>query len=254
MFWYCNDAQASHAMGLDFTYECLGQNEYRFYLNFYQDCSGTINITAPRYWPSIYLSSLSCNEFIELPLTFNAKPVSVDTVYNTSGGVMNVVPNFEVSAICDEVESTCDDGPYQGVEKFVFTADYTLPKMCNDWKISYSSCCRNEAITNLKAPEYAELYVEALINNTNGICNNAPGFTSLPVPYLCVGQKSFYNHGVFDKDGNDLLFSLINPLTLGGVNIDMRLGHQPNRFEQLIMTSFLINNLDKWSLLLVIKK
>ncbi len=217
-----NQLLASHAMALDFTYECLGQNEYRFYLNFYQDCSGTINITAPLNWPTIYLNAQSCNEFIELPLSLDPQAVSTDTLYDAFGNVRNVIPNFEVSAICDEVESTCGGGLFQGVEKFVFTADYILPKTCNDWTISYSSCCRNDAITNLASPELTELYVEALINNTNGICNNAPTFTSLPVPYICVGQKSFYNHGVFDVDGNDLTFSLINPLTKGAAPIEIR--------------------------------
>lgn len=222
LFLFLNkkEAMASHAMGLDFTYECLGENEYRFYLNFYQDCSGTLNIT--QSIPIMYLSSQSCNELIELNLNFNAQPASMDTIFDAVGSVIRIVPNFEVSAICDEVESTCNDGPYQGVEKFVFTADYTLPKACDDWKISYNICCRNEVITNLRIPGLSELYVEALINNTNGICNNSPTFTSLPVPYLCVGQKSFYNHGVFDKDGNDLKFTLINPLSKGGTEIEIR--------------------------------
>ena len=47
------DAKASHAMGMDLTYVCLGGNTYEFTLNFYRDCAGagapgslTININS----------------------------------------------------------------------------------------------------------------------------------------------------------------------------------------------------------------
>ena len=51
-----------------------------------------------------------------------------------------------------------------------------------------------------------------MIVNTNGLCNNSPTFSSLPVPYLCTGSQNFYNHGVFDLEGNTVVFSLVDPL------------------------------------------
>ena len=34
------EAKATHAMGADLTYVCLGNGQYKFSLQFYRDCNG----------------------------------------------------------------------------------------------------------------------------------------------------------------------------------------------------------------------
>ncbi|RMH00443.1 MAG: hypothetical protein D6706_03935, partial [Chloroflexi bacterium] len=85
--------------------------------------------------------------------------------------------------------------------------------------MSYSLCCRNAAITNLQNPDSEEIYVEATLNNSAAPCNSSPSFTSLPVPYICVNQPFFYNHGAVDVDGDSLVYSLVNPLAAGAAPI-----------------------------------
>ncbi len=197
----------SHAMGLDLTYECLGNNEYEFTLNFYQDCAGLVDLTDP----SLTISSTSCNQILNLDLTEDL-----------------TISGQEVSQICDDENSTCTGGTIQGVEQYIWTGTITLPEECDDWIISFSECCRNDAITNLEDADLYDLYVEALLVNTDGLCNNSPTFTSLPVPYLCINQQNFYNHGVFDVDGNTLQFTLINPMDQGAVDIPYNPGFTPD--------------------------
>jgi len=198
--------QASHSKGVDLTYKCIGNNQYDFLLTFYQDCAGTLDVTTD-VQPKLLISSVKCGYFEEVNLDWLREPAGTD---------------YEVTTLCKAAQSTCKGGPYDGVEKFKFGKKINLPFSCDDWLISYTNCCRNEDITNLVFPENAEIYVEARINNTNGICNNSPTFSGLAVPYMCVGQKSFYNHGVTDVDGNNLQFSLINPMQEGGVPIKIR--------------------------------
>ena len=57
------------------------------------------------------------------------------------------------------------------------------------------------------------------MNNSGGICNASPVFSSLGVPYLCNNVQTNFNFGAFDVDGDSLVFSLANPLTTGGVPI-----------------------------------
>jgi len=213
---------ASHSKGVDLTYNCLGDNKYDFLLTFYQDCSGDLNVLSEPP-PVLLISSVKCGFFQEAVMTFLQQPVKYDTLLNeVTGEIISIEPSYEVTTLCKSLQSSCNGGSFDGVKKFTFGVEFTLPFQCDDWVIAYSNCCRNADITNLIAADLFEIYIEANINNTNGICNNSPTFSALAVPYFCVGQKGFYNHGVADIDNNTLRFSLINPLDAGGVPIQMR--------------------------------
>lgn len=194
------NANASHAVGADLYYECLGGNQYRITLNFYRDCAG---IAAPSTAAdrTVTISSQSCGRSLSLVLT--------KTSFQ------------EVPALCpnQQSQSRCRGGNLPGIEQHIYSGVITLPSQCADWRIGYDLCCRNSNITNLTSPGNRDLYIEATLNNTSGICNNAPIFTTLPVPYICAGQQYFYNHGAVDIDGDSLAFIFINPQDNPGNNI-----------------------------------
>jgi hypothetical protein len=148
-----------------------GGNNYRFTLNFYRDCNG---IDAPDPSASVQLYSASCN----VNATLNLQLQSVT----------------EVSPLCPAQfpNSTCQGGSLPGIEQYVYASNFTLPTLC----------CRNYAITNLYDPGSQNIYAEVLLDNTNGLCNNSPIFTTLPVPYFCANQVFNYNHGAVDIDGD----------------------------------------------------
>ncbi|CAN5177672.1 hypothetical protein BH09BAC1_BH09BAC1_01170 [soil metagenome] len=205
LFFWNTKALASHAVGIDLTYQCLGGNQYEFSVNFYRDCNG---ISAPGS-AFISISSASCG-------------------INTSTSLARV-GFIEVSAICPSQmgSTTCSGGNLPGIQQYTYTGRFTLPANCSDWVIGYSECCRNSAITNLQNPGSQNLYVEAKLNNAGGLCNNSPFFTSLPTPYLCAGQPFFYNHGAIDFDGDSLVYSLIQPRTAPTSNIPYNGGFSP---------------------------
>ena len=188
LFFFCQNLNSTHAVAFDIEYECLGNNQYKIALNFYRDCAGT---SAPSNI-DLSVSSVSCGV--------------KEIVY------LNLVSNKEVSQICGSQinNTTCKGGGYPGIQQYVYEAVYTLPLECSDWLLSYSYCCRNNAITNLNPPDQ-NLYAEALINNTNGICNSSPRFVNLPTPYVCLGEAVSYNHGVNEQDGDSLSYTLIQP-------------------------------------------
>lgn len=195
--FFSNKTQASHAVGIDLTYLCLGGNQYEFTVNFYRDCDG---VSAPSS-AFISISSASCG------ITTSTSLSRVSTV--------------EVSAICPGQlgSSSCSGGNLPGIQQYTYRGNFTLPANCTDWVISYNLCCRNAAITNLQSPGSQSLYVDARLNNANGLCNNSPFFTSLPTPYLCAGQPFFYNHGAIDIDGDSLVYTLVPPRTSATGNI-----------------------------------
>ena len=182
------DANATHFAGGDLTYECIGNNQYVITLTLYRDCDG---------------AGMSTQEFINL--------ISDSCNLNPAGIALPRDTFYEVSQLCDAQlsQSSCNGGTLPGIEVHIYRDTITLPASCVDWVVSWSSCCRNAAVTNL-AINQGSFYIEAGINST--ICNSSPTFTSNPTPYFCAGQCYNYNHGAFDPDNDSLRYAMTCPL------------------------------------------
>ena len=179
IFTFCaNESFASHSMGADFVYECLGSgpngDTVQITLAFYRDCDG---VSAPTS-ASINITS-SCGAYT---LQLAALPLAPAPPGGSPG---------EVSNFCDSLfsQTTCNGGTLPGVIQHLYQGTIVLPP-CADWTIYYSLCCRNTMITNLVNPGSEELYIEATLDNLNAPCNSSPQFSALPVPFICVGTAS----------------------------------------------------------------
>ncbi len=182
----------SHAMGTDITYECVGPNQYRITLSFYRDCSG---IPAPASMIVNYFAP-SCG--------ISQGSYSVSLASQTT---------IEVSPLCPAQinQSRCNGGTLPGVQQVIYSGIITLPAQCSEWVVSYAECCRNTA-NNIQNAQSYDLFAYATINNTGGLCDNSPVFTTLPVPFVCANVPFYYNHGAVDIDGDSLVYELIQPL------------------------------------------
>ncbi len=212
------NAQATHAMGMDLTYSCIGNDQYRVTLTFYRDCNGispqpnnVVNWTGSCGTGSITLSNPTVEEITP------SCPGIVGSACNGGNGIF-------------------------GIEKYTYEGILTLPSNCSNITLSNTICCRNGAITTLNTPLSDRIYIEANLSNSN-LCNNSPIFTNNPVPFGCVGQPVFYNHGATDVDGDSLSYSFVdcyssanvpvgygagfsatNPLAATGLTIDPNTG------------------------------
>ena len=182
-------SKASHTMGADLTYQCLGGNTYKITLSFYRDCIG---IAAPVN-PLVKINSASCGQSLNV------------TCYARAGTGQEVTP------ACSSSVTTCNGGSFTGIQEWIYDGIITLPMQCTDWVFSYNLCCRNAAITNITNPGTNTFYIYATLNNTISPCNSSPTFSNKPVPFLCVGQQYCFNHGANDADGDSLSYSLITP-------------------------------------------
>ncbi|MFN8298744.1 MAG: gliding motility-associated C-terminal domain-containing protein [Chitinophagales bacterium] len=183
-----NQASASHIMGSDISYRCLGGNTYEVSVTIYRDCSG---IAVPTSIP-VEVSSSCGTQTVTCPLD-------------------NSLSGQEVSQLCPTAVSTCQGGSLPGVEVYVYVGQVTIQPNCGLYTFSYSDCCRNPD-NNLVNPTSAGFSVTATLNSNLVNCDNAPAFTSLPVPYFCLGQQVNYSHGAIDDDGDSLVYTLIPPV------------------------------------------
>ncbi|PCH91094.1 MAG: hypothetical protein COB85_09575, partial [Bacteroidetes bacterium] len=198
------DARASHGVGTELTYTCLGGNDYLFTLNYYRDCSGSAMASSQ----TITIASASCGLTSTLMLS-------------------QVGPPEDISPICPSALSTCAGGTEPGVEKYTYQSTFTLPSNCPDWMFSFDQCCRNGDITNLVTPTSQSVYIRSMLNNSSGICNNSPIFTTSPAPYICDSQQINYNISAFDPDGDSLYYTLVNALGATGTALTYVTGYSP---------------------------
>lgn len=214
-----NTANATHSMGLDLTYACTGNNTYEVTLTFYRDCNG---ISAP-----------------------NAPMVQWTAACGSGSIPMSQQSMVEITPSCPGIVGTACNGGFgiYGIEEYTYVGVVTIPPGCTDVTLSFTHCCRNHAITTLANPGSENIHVETKIGDGD-LCNNSPIFTNKPVPFGCIGQPVFYNHGASDPDGDNLVYSFTNcyddsnmpvtyapgfsataPLaTTNGINIDANTG------------------------------
>jgi PKD repeat protein len=201
-----NLSHASHSMGADLTYQCLGSETYQLTLSFYRDCSG---IDAPSS-VTIDVQSASCG----INTSITLQPIAGT--------------GQEITPICPTAKTTCNGGSYTGIEEWVYQGTFTLPIQCDDWLFSYSTCCRNAAITTISSPDVESMYVEAHLDNKNVSCNSSPTFSNKPVPFVCLGEIFCFNHGAIDLDGDSLVYSLVTPKTSSTAIVNYYSGYSAN--------------------------
>src|SRR5690606_23036356 len=158
-----NNSFASHIAGGHISYSCLGANQYLIKLTLYRDCSGVSSPTSA----IMNISSQSCGN----SLTHSFPRVSLSNVN-----------------ICLDNQSRCMGGNLPDYEIAEYESIVTMPNDCPDWIISYDICCRNDYSINLNNITLQNLYIEALLNNTNGLCNNSPAYNESISPFICVNM------------------------------------------------------------------
>ena len=70
-----SEAHATHAMGGDITYECLGNNQYRVNLGFFRDCNGVAAPTNCNNGLRFNVRSTACGANFNACFTFQSVEV-----------------------------------------------------------------------------------------------------------------------------------------------------------------------------------
>lgn len=190
--------QATHIVGGEMTYKCLGNDEYEIKLTIFRDC------------------------FYGVPPFDN--PASIGIFSNETGLAVPGVPHLlvELDLMLDDTLDPTLSGdclvipPDVCVHTTTYTTTVTLPFLAGGYHLVYQRCCRNNTIANLILPEdvgatYSiEVSEEALLE-----CNSSPVFNDWPPLFLCAGLPYEIDQSAVDDDGDSLVYKLCNPLTGG---------------------------------------
>ncbi len=189
-FYYTLNIYATHIVGADLYYTCLGNHLYEITLKMYRDClKGEAPYDRPIYL-FIFQNSNPQNYTI-----YEMYPDTVPVSLSWQGCLPNP-PNLCIS-----------EGTYK--------LRVYLPPRIKGYDIAWARCCRNYAITNLTKPlERGVTFLATIpgveVLNQNS-CNSMPIFRNRPSSFICVNQDYYFDHGAVDPDGDSLVYEISNP-------------------------------------------
>lgn len=193
--------RASHVMGGEITYTCIGNNTFIFELVFYRDCNGAeVNVVAEdiKVWNHPTLQNIS------LPF----------------------LTRVDISPLCTLVPGgpppfDCGSGSAAGngigaIEKVIYKSspiqiNGTPP--AQGWIFTYENFSRSGAITNMVNPSSYGITLTAKMYaipgfNGSGCSDSSPRFLQEPNFVSCAASPYVYNMNAVDPDLDSLSFSL----------------------------------------------
>ena len=191
---------ATHIVGGQLTYRCLGNNNYEIKLLLYRDCyngnpAASFDDPAP---VGIYDGRTNQPVAVSGPFTINGKILipytGEDTIHQTlvnDCGVRN-------TDVC--------------VHRTIYTDTVNLPFNPDGYIFAYQRCCRNYTVNNIVDPlETGSTYFIKLTGAAQLNCNTAANFKSWPDIYICTNSQLDFDHGAIDPDGDSLVYKLCVP-------------------------------------------
>ena len=188
---------ASHIIGGDFSLEYKQGNTYLLRLKVYRD-----NVNG-------------------VP-GFNRDPIKIG-VYDkeTNAFVDSILMDFDQPYEVKFNDEDCVDNSIVGLDAKLYFKEILLePSKYNNtagYYFSWERCCRNNIIANIEDSGNTGMAFYMEIPSPHPLAkpefiNSSPRFMKDPLNYLCVGKPFVFNFGVTEKDGDQLIYSLIVPL------------------------------------------
>jgi gliding motility-associated-like protein len=179
---------ATHVIGGEIYYECLGNDNYRITLKVYRDC------------------------FNGVPALDNPAYVSV---FDNNGTVVNTIQFFlkTVTNIPPSVNNPCLVLPPDVcVEEGYYSEIVYLPFLAGGYTLSYQRCCRNQTILNIVNPgATGATYTTHIDDIALTTCNSNPHFKFFPPIGVCINDPLIFDHSAIDPDGDSLAYELCDP-------------------------------------------
>ncbi len=200
---------ASHLMGGEITWDCIGGGQYVFTMKLYRDCNGIATS------PVVSLSVFNHPTISSIPMSLISQN-DISPPCNVAGPAIS----------CFDAESQAgwpnSGTPVLGaVQESVFqSAPTTLTGVPGSlgWTFAYADCCRNNSISNVTTASAYGFTLRAVMyaysgQNANPCFDSSPRFLESPSTVICVGYPFTYNHNASDPDLDSLSYSWAQPLT-----------------------------------------
>jgi gliding motility-associated-like protein len=189
LIYFSITAKASHIVGGEMYYDCLGGNQYRITVKLYRDCNST---------GASYDNPLNITFF-----DGNNVNIGGTTIPFPGSQVLN--PDFNGNPCVTPPSNVC-------IEEAIYEKIVTLPPSNSGYTIAYQRCCRTPNLINLSNPGGQGLTLSCQIPpDAIAICNSSPRFNNFPPLYLCNGEQLIFDHSANEPDGDNIVYELCTP-------------------------------------------
>ena len=186
-------SKATHIVGGEMTYTCMGNDVYEINLTIFRDC------------------------YNGNPLAFFDDPAKIG-IYNSFGVLIDslLIPFDPV--LNDTLEPILSDPclvvpPDVCVHTTQYSGTKTLPVIPGGYQLIYQRCCRNFTIANIVDPlDTGATFGVNISENALNECNSSALFNQWPPIYICVNEPINFDQSANDADGDSIVYSLCTPL------------------------------------------
>jgi gliding motility-associated-like protein len=185
-------AEATHIVGGELNYVCLGNNQYEVSLIVYRDCYNG-----------------DPNAYFDNPAYLG--------VYNSAGDLVDelAMPWLMVDdTLSPTLSNPCFIAPPDVCVHTTFYLDtLTLDPIPGGYTLYYQRCCRNGTINNIISPLSTGATFSITITEKAMLeCNSNAQFNNWPPIYICVNEPIDFDHSATDPDGDSIVYKLCTPL------------------------------------------
>lgn len=194
------NAKATHLIGGEIYYECLGNNTWVVGVTMYRDCNVQPGQGAASFDEALRISIYqgSNNQLLD---TFSIYPSSIERELPL---ILNAPCLVDTPNIC--------------VAELEYRGTFTIEIPIGGIHIVNQRCCRTDDALNLLAPsdEFGSTYYTFIPDSTVVECNNSPRFNVVPPKVLCSGIDLDLDYSATDMDGDSLVYAWCDPYHGGG--------------------------------------
>ncbi len=214
---FSTQSKATHMVGGDFTYRCLGEGYFEITLTIRRDC-----------------------EYGADDAFFDDK--AHIAVFNQYGQIIKKVGlrgGFKLPYVGNDTlnESLIMECGIMGDPVCVHEAIYrdTIylpePPVNQKYVLVYQRCCRNQTLLNINNPlETGGSYVIEIDKKDWEVCNSSPVFKNWPAIYVCGGQPLVFDHSATEPDGDSLVYELYTPYSGATITYPMPTVADPGKY------------------------
>ena len=191
---------ATHVIGGNVNYRCLGNNQYEITVEFAVDCAlGDGEALALDSFATVKIFDTN-NTLLETLGTGGELVIPVQDVLQLGD------PNVACRVLSDPV---C-------VQRQRYVQVVTLPFNEDGYIISFRRCCRNSTLLNVTEPlDTGGTYWIEITPEAQMVCNTSARFKNWADVYVCANEDLEFDASAIDIDGDSLVYKLCIP-TEGG--------------------------------------
>ncbi|MCB0636598.1 MAG: gliding motility-associated C-terminal domain-containing protein [Lewinella sp.] len=184
--------RATHIVGGEMNYTCLGNDQYEITLTVYRDC------------------------FYGDPNAYFDDPASIG-IFDVNHILIQqiLVPLMGDDTLAPVLTDECLVVPPDVcVHTTTYSTTVVLPPIIGGYQLAYQRCCRNQTIANIVDPLATGATFGVTISEQALLeCNSSPQFVAWPPLYICANEPIIFDQSAVDADGDSIVYRLCTPLT-----------------------------------------